>query len=486
IFDSHAVRFSRAFYTALANGYGIEAALGEGRKGIHGQAYSWGIPAFYLQGDEPFVLRELDIDERVNHLWQKAQQRNDLAGRRHLLAEILRLAPGHEAATAAQKALEQEARAEHLYAAARQYVQNEQWEDARRTLIQVDRIIHNYRDTLILLEEVIGKLPQELPPVPPAKLDHIDLILEALQRGRLTIFLGSDASSIGQPAARWEQGLYPPSAADAARALADEVALELTGERSMLQVSQYFELNRGVYDLYARLESLYNGDFEPTLLHHLLARLPTQLADRGLPNTTRWRYVIFTTAFDNLLEEAFAQAGQPYHLFAYRPPFVDEQDIPQPALFVHMPPTDDGEQGPPVEVRVPNQYRGHEDDNHPVIVKLCGWRVTADPDSVAVTEDQYVDYIAADRTMTVLPASLLRDLKPNSFLFFGHSLQPWHLRFLWKRLGLRVDERQPRKWAIVPALNDVEATFWQSQRIEPIVAQPEGVVAYVTNWLESL
>ncbi|MCB0182637.1 MAG: hypothetical protein KDE31_00150 [Caldilineaceae bacterium] len=60
------------------------------------------------------------------------------------------------------------------------------------------------------------------------------------------------------------------------------------------------------------------------------------------------------------------------------------------------------------------------------------------------------------------------------------------LRFLWKRLGLRVDERQPRKWAIVPTLNDVEATFWQSQRIEPIVAQPEGVVAYVTNWLESL
>ena len=56
--DDHAIRFSQEFYRALADGYGVEAAVGEGRKRINEVAATWGIPTLYFQGSEPFAIND--------------------------------------------------------------------------------------------------------------------------------------------------------------------------------------------------------------------------------------------------------------------------------------------------------------------------------------------------------------------------------------------------------------------------------------------
>ena len=72
----------------------------------------------------------------------------------------------------------------------------------------------------------------------------------------------------------------------------------------------------------------------------------------------------------------------------------------------------------------------------------------------------------------------------QSFLFLGYSLRPWHLRLLWQHMRYQKRRLHDRSWAIVPELTTIEREFWRSQEIVPVVAAPEGVVAYVNTWLD--
>lgn len=492
IVDDHAVRFSQEFYGALAAGRSVEEAVAEGRKGINEVAHTWGVPAFYLQTSQPFAIQPLPAGQRADLLWQKAQKVADAARKRQLLSGALALVANHAGAQAGLARLQTEEEASHLYAAAVTYMEQQAWRDAQRALEQIEKRLPNFRDTRSRLSEVLGKLPApELRATATeiAQAEQYLPIRNALLEGRLTFFLGDGVNRIGRPAGdHWVAGLYPPSAEDAARSLAQYLPLALQGEALLQQVSQYTALHEDKWALFERLDDLYRGAYTPTMLHRLLAELPARLAAKGYPKVADRRYVLFTTALDELLERAFDEVGQPFHLFAYRPRWVGENGITKIECFLHTPPTTQAQtnaNSEPIEVLKPNDYAEHSRDNHPIIIKLRGQRVTSEPDSVVVTEDHYFNYLLTENS-AALPKTLLSQIKPNKLLFFGHSLQPWHLRLLWQRLRMPVDERQPRRWAIVNELNSKEELFWRSQRIEPLVAQLEGVVAYVNDWVDSL
>lgn len=404
---------------------------------------------------------------------------------RGLIRQILEQEPTHAGAREVQARWEREAEAIPLYAAAEAYIQHEQWRDAHRTLTQIERMTPNFRQSRSLLAEVLGHLRGQ-PPAnsseQSAQYEQYAPILSALQTGLLVPFLGWDVGRIGRPAGDgWVRGQYLPDPTETAQELFLSLAVSMEGLFSLPQVSQYTSLLSGDLTLYDRLSALYNGDYQPTLLHRLLAEMPGRLGRKGYPTDPKRRFVIFSVAFDDLLERAFDEVGQPYHLFAYRHRFEDSSGVAQTGRFVHLPPG-----GAAVEVLSPNDYGGLGDDRHPVIVKLCGRVISAEPDSVMVTEDQYLAYLPAQDFGALLPATLLSEVNRRSFLFFGYSLQPWPLRLLWQRMRHQGRRLHSRSWAIAREANKIEEEFWRSQDIVPIVAQPEGVVAYVNQWLETL
>jgi hypothetical protein len=212
-----------------------------------------------------------------------------------------------------------------------------------------------------------------------------------------------------------------------------------------------------------------------------LAELPGRLRAKGHPANANRRFVIFTTAFDDLLERAFAEAGQPYHLFAYRQRMRDEEGVVQPECFVHAPPG-----GEPVVLETPNSYSDHDGDRHPIVVKLCGLGVTTEPGSVMITEDHFLEYLPTKGIVELLPARLLLDIKGRSFVFLGYDLQPWHFRLLWLRMKHKNQAFNGKGWAIQPNPSDIAQHFWRKYEIEPLDATPEEVVATVNTWLDSL
>ena len=484
IYDTHALGFSLEFYTALADGVAVERAVQEGRKRIHQTAYSWGIPTFYFQSGEPFAVPPLSAQKKAERLWGKVQAISDIAGRRLLLQRIVEQVPDHPGAASALAQLAREAEADPLYAAAEAYVGNEKWREAHRVLEQIERLAPNFRRTRSLLAQVLGRLGGAPPPPAGYATQHEEYrpILSALQSGRLLPFLGWDAGQVGRPLGDgWVQGLYPPDPGEMAQELTRLLAGAVEGVFSLPQVSQYTHLLEGESALYDRLTELYSGGYPPTMLHRLLAELPGRLGRKGWPADSSRRMIIFTVAFDDLLERAFADVGQPYHLFAYRHHFEDGAGVGQPGRFAHTPPD-----GDPVEVFAPNEYDAHNRDRYPVIVKLSGQGVSPQPGSVMVTEDQYLAHLPVQEFGALLPATLLSEIKRRSFLFFGYSLQPWHLRLLWQRMRYQGRRLHDRSWAIVSQESALEREFWRREEIVPIVTAPEGVLTYVNDWLEDL
>lgn len=485
ITDTDALHFTEELYQALTDGLGLEQAMGEGRKRLNEVSCHWGVPTLYFQGTEPFVFPVLNNEVKAARLWQKVAQIDDPERRRKTLTVILTLQPEHAAARKALKRLDDETLAARLYTDAEANYQQQQWREAYRALEQVEHLVPNLRNTRSLLAEVLGKLGTGSTPTVahPGQIPQYELILNALKEGRLVPFLGWEVSRFGRPAQdSWVQGRYLPNADELAHILVEPLHGEVEGVLSLLQASQYVSLLEGESALYERLYALYAGDYPPTMLHHLLAELPGHLQAKGYPLNQERRFVIFSTAFDDLLERAFVEVGQPYHLFAYRHQAADANGAVHPGRFVHIPPA-----GEPIELISPATYIGHDSDRHPILVKLCGQGVTLEPEnSVTITEDQYLDYLPMHEIGALLPLTLLKQIKRRSFLFFGYSLQPWHFRLLWQCLKFQKSALHEKAWAIVPSLTVIEQAFWRSQGVEPLIGSPENVVAYVNHWLGTL
>jgi hypothetical protein len=135
----------------------------------------------------------------------------------------------------------------------------------------------------------------------------------------------------------------------------------------------------------------------------------------------------------------------------------------------------------------PNSYNGHDNDPHPLIVKLCGLRITPTPDSVMVTEDQYLEYLPGKEIGQLLPATLLSQVKGRSFVFFGCTSQEWHFRLLWQRLKYNNTNLHAKGWVVLPQSSDLEGKFWNrlDRNIELLSLAPEVVVAMINEWLDA-
>jgi hypothetical protein len=206
-------------------------------------------------------------------------------------------------------------------------------------LEEVERLYPNYGDTRSRLAEVLGKLDGG-PPLAPSseRRRKIHPILNAVEEGRFVPFLGCDAARFGRPAHdSWVRGQYPPDTGEIAHELAKRLGSPIQGLPSLIHVSQLTSLLEDDVVLFERLYDLYTINYPPTMLHRLLAELPGRLWKKEkYPKRPGWRLVIFSTAFDDLMERAFDEARQPYHLFAYRPRSLNANGVAQAGRFVHI------------------------------------------------------------------------------------------------------------------------------------------------------
>jgi hypothetical protein len=291
--------------------------------------------------------------------------------------------------------------------------------------------------------------------VPSANEGHYSRVAELLADGWVIPFLGAGANLCDRPhEVAWAPGRFAPSGAELAHVLAARSRYPNPENPDLLRVSQYVDAVLGAGRLYGYLREVFDADYPPSSLHRLLARMPAQLRDRGRP-----QLVAVTTNYDDLLERAFVEAGEPFDVVWY-----DAKRGPSHGRFIHKPP-----EGEPVTIALPNKYTGFALAERPVIVKLHGAidRVDAEQDSYVVTEDSYIDYLPGGEVGELIPFQVLVRMRESHFLFLGYSMRDWNLRVILNRIwGAR--RLELKSWAVQlepedEGAREVEEALWQAR-----------------------
>jgi hypothetical protein len=313
---------------------------------------------------------------------------------------------------------------------------------------------------------------------PEALAEHYSTAVRGMRNGWVVPVLGAGANRAGRPEGQdWSFGSpYLPDGGELAEYLADEFDGYDGDPRDLIRISQYVAVvGGGTGPLYKTLHPVFDRDYAVTPLHDFLAHLPGALRDAG---KLRSYPLVLTTNYDDLLERAFAEAGEPYDLCAY----VAEGAEAEKGKFRHQ-----KVGGEVCMIDAPESYLDISLDERTVILKIHGFvdRDRAGPeaeDSYVITEDHYIDYLTKTDIGQLIPAELLVKLTRSRFLFLGYSMQDWNLRVILHRIW----GQQPlsyKSWAIQRDPNEIEQELWEARGVD-VFDIP--LLKYVTELTEAL
>lgn len=229
-------------------------------------------------------------------------------------------------------------------------------------------------------------------------------LVDRITDGLCIPFLGAGASL----------GAGAPSASTLSKRLADACGYPGRDPYDFLKVAQYFRMT--VDDYAPRREIikvLRDKNIKPSPAHATLAALP-------------FRYFI-TTNYDNLMERALTSEGKEPTVITYK--------VGTNAIEVASPPTEE----------------------KPIVYKIHG--SMDDPQSMVVTEDDMVNWMAAVLMSDPPIPQAIRTLFKESVLFIGYALTDWNIRVLLRAMR----GREPAKLCVSiqkEPSDPVDASLW--------------------------
>jgi len=289
-----------------------------------------------------------------------------------------------------------------------------------------------------------------------------DFIERQLSRGNVIPVLGAGANLCDRPPGEpWKLGSYLPDARELAEALARE--FPFVDPADLARVAMHIIAVAGWGPLIDELHRVFDADYPPTSLHRFLAHRA-----RRVRTETGRGMLLVTTNYDDSLERAFREEGEPCQVVTYI------SDGNYRGYFRHHL---SGRQS--VVIASPTTYLGFRFEETSVIAKIHGAvRRTVppeqqdrdwDPESYVIAEDQYIEYINYMHR-DLFPVALGERLKLNHLLFLGYGLRDWNFRVMLHRIREGQSGRTYRSWAIEPSSDPIDQFAWAQRGVEILPA----------------
>jgi hypothetical protein len=310
---------------------------------------------------------------------------------------------------------------------------------------------------------------------------HYRRVVRDLADGQVIPFLGAGVNLCNRPAGiGYEVGRYLPSGRELAKDLAKNFDYPWDDVENLLRVSWYVDFKEKTSVLYRHLHRIFSADYPLTDVHTLLAELPGYLRGRGYDDCYQ---ILVTTNYDDVLERAFRQFGEPFDVVYY----VAVAEDNKRGKFVHLP-----HEGKPIPILDCNSYYQLPiDDNlrvqRTIILKIHGAvnRANWAQSSFVITEDDYIEYMARLDQSNPLPAMLAAKMRLSSFLFLGYSLGDWNLRVILHRI-FAGRPFGANSWAILDRAEEQDEKFWESRDVDFLRVQLDRYIVGLRNQLDSL
>ncbi|HEY6888206.1 MAG TPA: SIR2 family protein [Solirubrobacter sp.] len=287
-----------------------------------------------------------------------------------------------------------------------------------------------------------------------ASREHFEKVIHYLANGELVPLLGAGVNVCDRQAAEvYEQGRNLPSGSELSELLASEYAYpaDRTDRKDLIRVAQFAQAQLRHSDEEHRLRDtlhrVFRAQYGPTSVHRFLA---------GVPGRTSAHVLVLTTNYDDALEQAFDDAGEPYSVIFYRA-------SRQGRCWLRH-----GEETEAKVIARPERYTGVSLHERSVILKVHGAVDRRERrsfnDSYVVSEDHYIDFLASTRLETLVPKGLLVPLLNSALLFLGYRLRDWNLRVILHELWNSRDFEYPA-WAVHRDVDEVDAAIWRSRNV---------------------
>ena len=287
------------------------------------------------------------------------------------------------------------------------------------------------------------------------------MVARKLLKGMVVPLLGAGVNVCGRPVGfTWSpsHAQHLPTGAELAAFLAKEYETppELAKTEDLIRISQYIDsVDVSGGELYQTLHDIFVADYEPGPVHLFLARAARLVRERDQ------RQVILTTNYDDALERAFENAGEPYDLITY----IASSPSEYRGRFMHWAP---GDPPPPPQVILSANDYDLGVEKRAVIVKLHGAAHRHKPteeDNYVITEDHYIEYLNHTDITSQLPSVVTEKLRNSSYLFLGYGLKDWNLRAILRRIwGEQV--MSFGSWAIQKQVDPIEQAFWRNRKVD--------------------
>lgn len=291
---------------------------------------------------------------------------------------------------------------------------------------------------------------------------HFGNVADALREGTVVPLLGAGVNLCDPGRRRWEPGRNLPSGRELAEHLAEEYGYAGEDSDNLLRISQYAQDMRGDGTLRDKLHLVFDTSYEPTVVHRFLAGLPAEL-ERSVGR--RQHQLIVTTNYDDALEKAMTEAGEPFDLLWYS---VADCRPGQPGRIWHKPPD-----GPAHPIKVSNEDPLSVAERT-VILKIHGAVMRIESvkdvphksvkDSYVISEDHYIAFLTNTSLQRLIPPSLMEMLLESHFLFLGYSLQDWNLRVILHRIFTARDHARD-SWAIQKEVHEMDRMLWGAREV---------------------
>lgn len=283
-------------------------------------------------------------------------------------------------------------------------------------------------------------------------LDEKQGVAQRIRQGKVALFLGSGVSGAG--------------------AQESELATQLARQApyanfigSLSSIAEYYRLkpHLGLDKLLENMNAILPDDAEQATLYQALARIPARL-------------VLVSSAYDDLLEQAFTLAGKPFARLSA----IIRQGNKHEVGHVQVEFSDGN---PAANVYSSEQVSTLEKvlADYSILYKMRGTcrRNGTARETIALTESDYFNF--AQHTGVILPDYLVAQLGDLGLLFVGYRPRHWEDRLLATVLLKRRQAPEPCFRLVQTLEEELETVFWQRRSVQPYAMDVQELEQYLVG-----
>ena len=263
---------------------------------------------------------------------------------------------------------------------------------------------------------------------------------------------------------------------------------------SLTGIADYYESMSGRESLWQTLSLVIARKKHLTRTHKMLAAA----ADAHFKQAEALDYLIITTNYDCLMEDALDARGVPYVVLSTR--CSDHKVLVRFSKTVSSK-SDEAQRVAEIKrlternsERYPNAFTLQKPRSLVVLYKihgdLCPELDQKTGDGVIISDNDYVNYISQMNTQEgTIPVQVSDLMRSKPFLFLGYSLNDWNVRSIFQTIReKRYADNEVSDFSVMYSVRDYEKIFFQRNNVlifkTNLNAYVDGVLRFVPQELQ--